>query len=100
MEEVNRMRNGIIDCLTSADIVQNVKCGGIILEVFEGFFRQNIEYNFHTEFVTDMFKNRDLFISRGKGSLQDLVKKIDFQSTVVILEKIETKNINVLQRLE
>ena len=38
LEESNRMRNGIIlDTLTSADIVEIVKCGGFMLEVFEGF---------------------------------------------------------------
>ena len=41
-EESNRMRNGIIkDTLTSVDIVEIVKCGGVILEVFERFFCQN-----------------------------------------------------------
>ena len=60
-EEINRMRNGIIiDILTSVDIVEIVKCGGVILEVFEGFFCHNLEYNPYTEFVTDMFQKRDV----------------------------------------
>ena len=42
------MRNGIIiDTLTSVDIVEIVECGGI-LEVFEGFFCHNLEYNPYT----------------------------------------------------
>ena len=62
LEEINRMRNGIIiDTLTSVDIVEIVKCGGVILEVFEGFFRHNLNFNPYTEFVTDMFEKRDLF---------------------------------------
>ena len=71
------MRNGIIvDTLTSVDIVEIVKCGGVILEVFEGFFCQNLEFNPYTELVTDMFEKRDLFKSQGKDLLQNLAKKI------------------------
>ena len=76
-EEINRMRNGIIiDTLTSVDIVEIIKCGGVILEVFEGFFCHNLEFNPYTEFVTDMFQKRDLFKSQGKDLLQNLAKKI------------------------
>ena len=75
-EEINRMRNGIIiDTLTSVDIVEIVKCGDVILEVFEGFFCHNLEFNPYTEFVSDMFEKRDLFKSQGKELLQNLVKK-------------------------
>ena len=77
LEEINRMRNGIIiDTLTSVDIVEIVKCGGVILEVFEGFFSHNLEFNPYTEFVTDMFQKRDMFKSQGKDLLQNLAKKI------------------------
>ena len=77
LEEINRMRNGIIiDTLTSIDIVEIVKCGGVILEVFEGFFSHNLEFNPYTEFVTDMFQKRDMFKSQGKDLLQNLAKKI------------------------
>ena len=76
-EEINRMRNGIIiDTLTSVDIVEIVKCGGVILEVFEGFFCHNLEFNPYTDFVTDMFHKRDMFKSQGKDLLQNLAKKI------------------------
>ena len=77
LEEINRMRNGIkADTLTSVDIVEIVKCGGVILKIFEGFFCHNLEYNPYTEFVTDMFEKRDLFKSQGKDLLQNLAKKI------------------------
>ena len=77
LEEINRMRNGIIiDTLTSIDVVEIVKCGGVILEVFEGFFCHNLEYNPYTEFVTDMFEKSGLFKSQGKDLLQNLAKKI------------------------
>ena len=37
-EEIQRKKNGIIiDTLSSVEIVEIVKCGGVILEVFEGF---------------------------------------------------------------
>ena len=71
------MRNGItIDILTSVDIVEIVKFGGIILEPFEGFYCKNVDYNPYTEFVTDMFEKRDLFKSQGKDLLQNPAKTI------------------------
>ena len=74
LEEINRMRSGIIiDTLTRVDIVEIVKCGGVIMEAYDGFFCHNIEYNPYTEFVTDMFEKRDLFKSQGKDLLQNLV---------------------------
>ena len=89
LEEINRMRNGvIIDTLTNVDIVEVVKCGGVFLQVFEGFFCYNLEYPPSTEFFTDMFEKRDLFKSQGKDLLQNLARKSDNQSTVVTLEKI------------
>ena len=77
LEEINRMRNGIIiDTLTSVDIVEIVKYGREILEVYERFFCHNLNSNSYTEFVTDMFEKRDLFKSQGKDVLQNLAKKI------------------------
>ena len=77
LEEINRMRNGIVvDTLTSVDIVEIVKYGGIILEIYEGCFCHNLEFNPYTEFVTDMFEKKDLFKSQGKDLLQNLVRKI------------------------
>ena len=76
LEKINRMRNGIIiDTLTSVDIFEIVKCGGVILEVYEGFFCHNLNFNPYTEFVTDMFEKRDMFNSQGKDLLQNLAKK-------------------------
>ena len=71
------MRNGIIiDTLTSNEIVEIVKYGGVILDVHEGFFCHNLEYNPYAEFVTDIFEKRDLFKSQGKDLFQNLAKKI------------------------
>ena len=66
----------IIDTLTSVDIVEIVKCGGVILEVFEGFLCHNLEYKRYTEFVANMFEKRDSFKSQEKDLLQNLGKKI------------------------
>ena len=67
LEEINKMRNGvIIDTLTSVDIVEIVKNGGVILEIYEGFFCHNLEYNPFTEFVTDMFEKRDFLNQKEK----------------------------------
>ena len=39
VEEIKRMRDVIIvDTLTSVHIVEIVRCGGVILEVYEGLF--------------------------------------------------------------
>ena len=66
------MRNGIIiDTLTSVNIVEIVKCGVVVLKIFEGFFCHNLEFNPYTEFVTDMFEKRDYFKSQGKDLLQN-----------------------------
>ena len=71
------MRNGeIFNTLTSLDIVGKVKCGSIILEVFEGFFSLNLEYNLYTEFVIVMFEKRDFFKAQGRDFFQNLAKKI------------------------
>ena len=77
LEGIIRMRHGIItDILTSVDILEIVKCGGDLLENFEGFFCYNLEHNPYTEFVTDKFEKRDFSKSQGKDLLHNLAKKI------------------------
>ena len=64
------MRNGIIlDTLASVDIVEVVKCEGVVLEIYEGFFCHNLEYNAYTEIVTISLK-KYLVIPPGKYLLQ------------------------------
>ena len=73
IEKINEIRYGvIIDTLTTADIDETVKCGVNILEVFDGIFCLNLEYNPYTELVTDMFEKRALFKLQGRNLLQDL----------------------------
>ena len=75
LEEINRMRSGIIkDTLSSVEIVEIVKYGCINLEVIGGIFCLDLEYNPYTEFVTDMFEKRNLFKSQRKDLLQNLAK--------------------------
>ena len=39
LEEINRFRNGKnMHTLNSVDIVEVVICGGVVLEMYEGFF--------------------------------------------------------------
>ena len=65
LEEVNRMKNEVVtDTLTSVDIVEKVKCGGVVLEIYGGFICYNLEDNPYTEFVSDMFEKTDLFKSQ------------------------------------
>ena len=79
LEENNRMIKGIIlDTLTSVDIGELVKCACVTLEVYEGFFCQNLVYNPYTEFVTYMFEKSDLFESQGKDSPRNLAKKSNY----------------------
>ena len=76
LEEINRMRNGIIiDTLTSIDIVEIVKYGGVILEVFKGF-SVITSNSILIQNLLLMFEKRDLFKSQGKDLLQNLAKKI------------------------
>ena len=67
IEEINRSRNGvIIDTLNYVDIVEIVECRAVILEVFEGVFCHNMQYNPYTEFVNDIVGKRDLYKEQGK----------------------------------
>ena len=62
LEEINRSRNvDIIVTLNAVDIVEIIKCGGVVLEVYEGFICHNMQNRPYTEFVNDMVGKRDLF---------------------------------------
>ena len=62
--------------MTIVDIVEIVKCGGNILEVYEGFFCHNLVYNPYIEFVIDTFEKRDSFKEQERDLLQNLAKSI------------------------
>ncbi len=74
-ENVNRFRNGhIIQHLTSVDIEQIVRIGGIILEFFEGFICHNLDNSPFTECVHDLIKKRNEYKNQGKNILQLMAK--------------------------
>ena len=77
IEKFNRSRNGVItNTLNSVDIVEMVKCLGVVLDVFDGVFCHIKHYNQCTEFANDLYSERDRFKKQGKGLLQTLAKKI------------------------
>ena len=55
-------------------LVELVKSGGAILEVFERTFCYSLQCNPYTEFVTHLFEKK-LFESQGKDLFQNLAKK-------------------------
>ena len=76
-EDINRSRNGvIISTLTSVDIIQIVKTGGVILKVYEGFFCESLEYNPYKDLVHDMCNKRNQYKKTGNDLQAVLVKKM------------------------
>ena len=73
LQNTKRSRNGvIIGTLNFADIVETVKGGGFMLEVYEGFFCHDMQYTPYTEIVNDMAAKRDLHKEHRKDLLQAL----------------------------
>ena len=62
--------------MDSVDIVGIVKCGGVDLELFENFFRHNMQYKPHTEFLNDLVAKRGRYKKQRRDLLQKLSKKI------------------------
>ena len=88
-ECVNRFRNGdITQHLTSVDIEQIVRTGGIIKEFYEGFFCDNLNFNPFKEYILDMAAKRNEYKKQGKNILQDLCKKYQMEHMVVVLDAI------------
>ena len=76
-ENVNRFRNGdITQHLTSVDIEEVVRVGGVIKEFYEGFICDNLDYNPFKEYILDMTVKRNEYKKQGKNILQDMCKKI------------------------
>ena len=74
---MNRSRNGvIIATLTSIDIIQIVKTGGVILKVYEGLFCESLEYNPYKDFVLDMYDKREQYKKKGNDLSATQVKKV------------------------
>ena len=76
LEEVTRCRNGIIiNILKSVDIIDIVKCRGVDLEEYDGFFCYNMHFNPYVDFFKKMVAKRNLFKKLGKQLFQTLDKK-------------------------
>ena len=76
-ENVNRFRNGdITQHLTSVDIEEVVRVGGVIKEFYEGFICDNLNYNPFREYILDMTAKRNEYKKQSKTILADLCKKI------------------------
>ena len=72
-EKLTRFRNGdITQYLTSVDIEQVVRIGGIIKEFYEGFTCDNLDYNPFKEYVLDMTTKRNEYKKQGKTILETM----------------------------
>ena len=92
-ENVNRFRIGYItQHLTSVDIEEVVRVGGVIKEFYEGFICDNLDYNPFKEYILDMTAKRNEYKRQGKNILQDMCKK-KYQTvlTVLVLDVIFMK---------
>ena len=76
--EVNRMRNGyIIDTLTSVDICEIVKTGGIVIQIYEGvIYRENFRISPFRKVIEKLFALRQKYKDEHNDLMQRLVKLI------------------------
>ena len=78
LEEINRSGNGnIIDSLNSVDFVEIFENGGVALEVYEGFFCRNMQFNPFVGFLNNMVAKCDPFRKQRENWLQRLSKKVN-----------------------
>ena len=76
-EEVNRFRNGYIrQHLTSVDIEEIVRVGGIKIEFFEGFICDNIDYNPFEKFVLETTAKTNKYKKEKRNTLQTQSEKV------------------------
>ena len=77
LEEVNRFRNDYIkQHLTSVDIGEIVRIGGVKTEFFEGFICDILEYNFFDKFVLHMTAKKTKYKIEKRNILQTDAKKV------------------------
>ena len=71
-EEVNRFRNGYKrQHLSSVDIEEIVRTGGVIREFYEGFICDNSYYNPFEKFVPDMTAKRNIYRKEKKKHIRN-----------------------------
>ena len=70
--EINRMRNGyIIDTLTSVDIQEIVKIGGIVIQIYEGvIYRENFKVSPFRKVIDKLFALRQKYKDEGNDVMQ------------------------------
>ena len=87
-EPVNRFRNGdITQHLTSIDVEEIVRIGGIIKNIYEGFICDNLDFNPFREYILDMTAKRNEYIKQGKIN-RICVKRLQTVLMVDILDVI------------
>ena len=76
--EIIRMRNGYItQVLTSVDIQEIVKIGGIIIQIYEGvIYRENFQVSPFEKIIDELFALRKKYKDEGNDVMQLLVKLI------------------------
>ena len=76
--EINRMRNGYItQVLTSVDIQEIVKIGGIIIQIYEGvIYRENFKISPFKKIIDELFALRQKYKDEGNEVMQLLVQLI------------------------
>ena len=76
-EKINSFKNGdIIDYVTSVDLEEIVRIGGFVLEFYEGFICDNLEFNPFYNFIIDMTAKRNYYKKQGKNILQSMRKAV------------------------
>ena len=75
-KEINRMRNGYItQVLSSVDILEIVKIGGRIIQIYEGVvYRENFEVSPFETIIDELFAIRQKYKDKGNDVMQLLVK--------------------------
>ena len=75
-KDLIRFRNGVIhDTISSVDIQEIVKAGGIIIKIYEGIvYEKNLEVNPYKKFVTRLFELRKKYKKEGNKVGDDLIK--------------------------
>ena len=72
------MRNGyIVDTLTSVDILENVKIGDKVIEIYEGvIYRENFKVSPFKKLIDKLFELREKYKDENNDVMQLLVKLI------------------------
>ena len=91
-ECIHRFRNGDITThLTSVDIEEVVRIGGVIKNYYEGFICDNLDYNPFKEYIFDMTAKETNIKNRVKTSYKICLKKYPTVRMVIVIDVIFMK---------